>query len=300
MLQQRIVSGCLLAALVFFAAFRLPIIAILPLLLLVAALAQSEFYRLLDTLGIPAFRVVGTAAGAALLTVTFLALTLPDSFSLPRAADLAADMEIATLFLVVFAICLRQFPQKHNRQPLATISCTIFGVLYVPFLFNYITKILFHWEHPNGWLGPLSVTGRSLALYLIVVVKMTDIGAYAVGRLAGRHKMIPRVSPGKTWEGLLGGLAAGTAASLAYFLLFRTSPAGGLGILRFAWSDALILGLILSGVGVLGDLVESLMKRAGGAKDSGTVVPGMGGMLDLIDSLLLTAPCCYYYLRLIT
>ena len=124
--------------------------------------------------------------------------------------------------------------------------------------------------------------------------KFTDIGAYLVGCAIGRHKLIPRISPGKSWEGVFGGVLVGTLVGTLYVWGLRDvfAPLG------LTWLRALPLGLVLSVCAVVGDLTESLFKRAANVKDSGGVVPGMGGTLDVLDSILFTAPAVYLFLRL--
>lgn len=294
-MHQRLISGSLLGALFLLAAFFMPAILAGPLILLVALSAQWEFYRLLDAVGIPSYRFVGMLSGFLLIGVTFL------GFMMPMQSWSVWEMESCVLFLTIFVVCVRTFPQKNNTQPLNTIACTLLGVLYVPFLFNFITKLLFHWGTP-GWCERIVPSGRWFLLYLVIVVKMTDVGAYFVGRAMGKHKMFPRISPGKSWEGLAGGLIAGAISSVVIFYLLRVEVDGQwyIGAVPFGWISAVTLGLLLAGVGVLGDLVESLLKRAVGAKDASAMIPGMGGLLDVLDSLLLGAPFLYFYLRLIT
>jgi phosphatidate cytidylyltransferase len=183
---------------------------------------------------------------------------------------------------------------------LPTIACTLLGVLYVPFLLMFLVWLSFRWT-PTSGLAPLSATATSLVLYLIVVVKASDVGAYFVGSSIGRHKMFPRISPGKTWEGLAGGLASGILASAVcfWFLRGRVTCTGSVefGKLTLSFFHAWILGGLLAGIGVIGDLVESLLKRSAGLKDSGRLFPGMGGILDVLDSLLFAAPALYFYMR---
>ena len=128
-------------------------------------------------------------------------------------------------------------------------------------------------------------------LYFVIVTKFSDTGAYAVGSLIGRHQMIPRISPGKTWEGFGGAIAVSTAASLVFVHFFgRQMPC-------MTALHAVVLGVVLSVAAVIGDLIESLFKREAGVKDSGKLFPGIGGILDLLDSLLFNAPIMYLYLR---
>lgn len=277
-LLPRVQSALLLAAGLLAAAFWLPPAGILAVLLLVCAVATLEFYSLLDNAGVLHFKVVGTTGG--------LLLVLTSWFSLGRApATISYEYEWFVLFAVTVVVLLRIFPQKNNPRPLETLAATILGLMYVPFLFNFFTKLLMVW---GGW------EGRLLVLYLIVVVKVTDIGAYLVGCSIGRHKLVPRISPLKTWEGTIGGVAAGLAASI----FFHCIVGGDLGVVSFSLKDALVLGLLLPVAGVIGDLTESQLKRAAGVKDAGRIILGMGGMLDLIDSLLFAAPTLYIYSRL--
>ena len=125
------------------------------------------------------------------------------------------------------------------------------------------------------------------------------MGAFFVGRRWGRHQLCERLSPKKTWEGFVAGLITSTAVALAMMACLPAAPGGAwLGVLVMHWHDAAILGLLLSGVGVLGDLIESQLKRAAGAKDSGGLIPGMGGLLDVLDSILFAVPALYIYVRL--
>jgi phosphatidate cytidylyltransferase len=124
-----------------------------------------------------------------------------------------------------------------------------------------------------------------------LVTKFSDTGAYAVGSLIGRHKMIPRVSPGKTWEGFGGALLFSAGASVA-FAYWAGDRLPGMDLVH-----GVVLGVLLGASAVLGDLIESLFKRESGLKDSGHFFPGIGGILDLLDSILFNAPLMYLYLR---
>src|SRR6185503_11084438 len=137
----------------------------------------------------------------------------------------------------------------------------------------------------------LDGNGKYYVLYFILVTKFSDTGAYLVGSLIGRHKMIPRISPGKTWEGFGGAIVISTGASVLFAALAGPRLAG------MNWMHAVLLGIVLSTAAVVGDLIESLFKREAGVKDSGQFFPGIGGILDLLDSLLFNAPLMYLYLR---
>jgi phosphatidate cytidylyltransferase len=170
---------------------------------------------------------------------------------------------------------------KSNGAGIQAIAVTLFGLMYVPWLFNFIQKITYF----------QGVDGHLYLLYFLVVTKFSDIGAYCVGSVLGRHKMIPRISPGKTWEGFAGAVVVSTGISVAFAHLAGNRLAG------MNLVHAAILGIILSMAAVIGDLIESLFKREAGVKDSGRLFPGIGGILDLLDSLLFNAPLMYLYLR---
>jgi phosphatidate cytidylyltransferase len=258
------------------------------LLVVIAALAQYEFYAMLDKAGLPVFRVVGMLSGAAVISATFWTIG-------PRAEQLAAGYrwENFVILATLIFVFVRQFPQKHNEKPIVTVAVTLLGVWYVAFLLNYLTRLAFGWR-ADGFYQPVSATGRMLILYLVAVVKISDVGAFFTGRSLGRHKLFPRLSPKKTIEGLAGGIVSSIVMSLSFFFITK----GQLGSISFGLHDAIILGTILPIVGVVGDLFESLLKRASGVKDSGTLIPGMGGALDVLDSLLFGAPVLYAYISL--
>ncbi len=288
MLKQRIVSGVLLGAVVVAVANYLPSPACWLLLVVIAALAQYEFYAMLDKAGLPVFRVVGMLSGAAVISATFWTIG-------PSPEQLAAGYRWENLVILatVMFVFIRQFPQKNNKQPIITMAVTLLGVWYVAFLLNYLTRLAFGWRD-DGLVHTVGPTGRMMVLYLVAVVKISDVGAFFTGRSLGRHKLFPRLSPKKTWEGLIGGIVSSVVMSLLFFWLTD----GALGKVQFGLHDALILGLVLPVVGVLGDLFESLLKRAADIKDSGSLIPGMGGVLDVLDSLLFGAPLLYAYTAL--
>ncbi len=233
--------------------------------------------------GFVCFRFWGLANGLLLMASTFVYLTVYQPGSrFSGQPSRAADFESAVLVLFVLGLCLREFVSKKNQgNAMTAISMTLLGLMYVPWLLNFIQKI-------NFFPG---VDGRFYVLYFIVVTKFSDVGAYCTGSLIGRHKMIPRISPGKTWEGFAGAVVISTACSLGLAALLGDRLAG------MTPFHAVVLGVILSVSAVVGDLIESLFKREAGVKDSGQFFPGIGGILDLLDSLLFNAPLMYLYLR---
>jgi len=251
--------------------------------LLIAFLALAglvEFYGLAQKRGLACFKISGVIGGVLLMVGTFLNVTghLGTANGSPARVN---DFETGFLILFVLGLCLRQLFAKENSTGLTAIAVTLFGLMYVPWLLNFIQKIFFF---PG-------VEGKFFLLYFIMLTKFSDMGAYVVGSLIGRHKMIPRISPGKTWEGFVGAIVVSTGASVVFVHYFGSHMAG------MNVHHAIVLGIILSSTAVVGDLIESLFKRECGAKDSGNVLPGIGGVLDLLDSILFNAPIMYLYLR---
>ena len=253
----------------------------LGLMVLLAGIGLSEFYGLVEKRELVCFRGWGIFAGMLLIVGTFFHLT--GKLGLHNSPARVNDFETSFLVLFVLGLCLRQFVSRSNTAGILAISTTLFGLMYVPWLLNFIQKINYF---PN-----LNGGGTYYVLYFIVVTKFSDTGAYVIGSLIGRHKLIPRISPGKTWEGFGGAIAASLLASLLFARL------AGDKLLGMNWTHATLLGLVLSTGAVVGDLIESLFKREAGVKDSGHYFPGIGGILDLLDSLVFNAPLMYLYLR---
>jgi phosphatidate cytidylyltransferase len=246
-------------------------------------IALWEFYRMLDHRGLPNFKITAMVCGAIMLGGSFY-------YFAKMGPARSYDFEVAVLLFFLLTVFARQmFARLRQDEPLQTMAYTLFGLLYVLWLYNFITKIVY--VVPRSSAG--AVTGQFYVLYLIAVTKFSDMGAYLLGSAIGRHQMIPHISPQKTWEGFLGALALSLCASLA---LYKLMP-GHLSVLN--WTHATILGLLLGFAAVVGDLAESIIKRSTGVKDSGNFLPGIGGALDLVDSLLFTAPLLFFYLRLV-
>jgi phosphatidate cytidylyltransferase len=253
----------------------------LAIMMLLAALGLMEFYDLVEKRGLVCFRWIGLLGGVVVMLGTFLHCT--GRLGIHGSPARVNDFETALLVAFVLGLCLRQFASKTNPSGLLAISTTLFGLMYVPWLLNFIQKINF--------FPTIGGDGKYYVLYFILVTKFSDTGAYAVGSLIGRHKMIPRVSPGKTWEGFGGAILGSVLASLVFMQLARGHLAG------MNLTHAIVLGVLLSVAAVIGDLIESIFKREAGVKDSGSFFPGIGGILDLLDSLLFNAPIMYLYLR---
>lgn len=227
------------------------------------SIALFELYRMAFGLRENTVLVgLGLASTAAVIAHPHLTLSLGDL------------LLAATLAMILAMLCAGAFIEHRFKD--ATV--VLFGVLYIGLTLSSLvsTRAL--------------PAGEWLVLFVALVTWAGDTGAYYAGSLWGRHLLAPRVSPKKTLEGLLGGMALAVAVSLlarAWFL-----P-------QFTAMDALFLGVLLTVAGLFGDLCESAMKRSVGVKDSGGILPGHGGMLDRLDSLLFTAPAFYYYIVLV-
>jgi phosphatidate cytidylyltransferase len=246
-------------------------------------LALWEFYSILEKKKLPNFKLTGLLCGLVLICGSFY------YFHKVGPAE-SYDFELSVVLFFLLVVFTRQmFRGMRDVSPLETMAYTLFGLLYVLWLFNFITKIVY--VTPRG--PAHEITGHFYVLYLIVVTKFSDMGAYLTGSVIGRHLLVPHISPKKTWEGFFGALGFSVLGSYAMIWLMP----GHLSLLNM-WHGT-FLGLLLGFAAIVGDLAESIVKRSADVKDSGTMLPGIGGALDLIDSLLFTAPLLFFYLRFV-
>lgn len=282
--RWRLISSIVLWGIMLAVIFWLPPTALYIFVNVVTARAVWEFYKICEAKGLRTYKVWGVIGTIALLSGSWFVFGMREFHSTADFAPLSYDFDIFILLVFAIGVFIRQFPQKLNPQGIETMAVTLFGLMYVAWLANFITRVNF-----------ATANGRYWVMYLVAVTKFTDIGAYIVGSTLGRHKMTPRISPKKTWEGTVGGLLFAVVTSV---LCFHYMPdkleADGMKM-----SHAIVLGLLLGFAAVIGDLAESLVKREAGVKDSSTILPGHGGCLDMIDSLLFTAPLLYVYMRLV-
>ena len=230
-------------------------------------LALWEFYLLAKKLQLKPDPVPGYVAGAALITIS-----LQNEPSLNFLLFLLVVMVLVIVTLI--SAMLRGAPFD---KMIASSGATVLGVLYVALLGTHLVLIR------TGFTPDQS---RHLLSFFFLVLMGSDAGAYYIGRAFGKRKLAPAISPGKTWEGVFGGVAAALAmATLAHFWFFRELP--------LKWTLPLAFAMCI--VGILGDLVESALKRSASAKDAANILPGHGGLLDRLDSLLFNAPLLYYF-----
>ena len=241
-----------------------------------------EYFALLKSGGIGHHRELGLGAAAILIGLNFCILR-SDSFGLQNIAIFV--YEAAVFALLMIFLFLREFGRNSPGRPTAeAIAFTLFGVIYIPWLFLFMAKILY--LTPRDAAG--YTTGQYLVLFVVSVTKFTDVGAFLCGSLFGRTPFFPNISPKKTWEGIAGALVLGVLIGIGVFRFFGNHlPPFSLGLICS-------LSLLFGVTGIAGDLAESLLKRSLETKDSGHALPGIGGSLDLIDSLLFTLPLAYF------
>lgn len=279
MLKHRVRSGILMGAALLAALVFLPPAGAVAVLTLLCGLGMWEYFELLRSGGIPHQRWPAIVGGMVLIVATWLCHTHY------RESNMYHDVEAIILFGVLAFVIVRQMFIPPVDQAMRSVAATMLGILYIAWLFNFLNKLLLVFGFEEG---------RWLIFYLALVVKLTDVGAFFIGSRLGGPKFFPSISPAKTWSGVLGGLATGIAFSLLGLYLMQSKMAH----LSFNWVDALVLGFLLSATGIIGDLIESMLKRSSGVKDSGHIIQGMGGFLDVVDSLIFAAPVLYIYMRL--
>lgn len=248
------------------------------LFLIIAGLAFAaglfEFFTLTKKLELKADANLGYL-GAAVFFVAFL-FDAPTRFP---------DLLILTAALFIIAVFISQtfrFQADFSKM-LTGVGATILGVFYVAFLGGFIIATRVGFE--NSIVPNLST---KLLGFFFLVLMGSDSGAYFAGKAFGKHKLAPKISPGKTWEGSIGGILASLAfAALAHFWFLP----------ELALAYALPLAAVMSVVGALGDLAESAMKRGSDVKDAANILPGHGGLLDRLDSLVFNAPILYYFAK---
>jgi phosphatidate cytidylyltransferase len=197
--------------------------------------------------------------------------------------------QLPTLVLAAAAILLFLNHFKDTTNALPNIAVQFFGICYVAVPLSFLLGVLYPFAHDGA-----PQEGKWWLAYLIVVTKITDVGAYFVGRLWGKHQLSPLLSPKKTVEGAVAGLLCAVGMSLAMHYLGDLFSHG---TFHLSFRESILLGVLIGLFGQIGDLAESLLKRDAVVKDSNTL-PGLGGILDMVDSLLLTTPIVYFFLRL--
>jgi phosphatidate cytidylyltransferase len=280
-MNSRLITAAI-ALPVLIASIICPPLQILFVVLAAAAIvvALYEFWFLARRVGAKPDVVVGYAATAALLVIfIFNWLEL---------------LYLVVPLFVVAALVAEMLRGAPFEKMILSVGSTVLGVFYVAFLGGHLLTVRTRFPHayaaPETFLFGEGLVSRSLSTHLLafffLVLMGSDTGAYYTGRLLGKHKLAPSVSPGKTWEGAAGGMGASLlAAALAHYWFFPELSLGA----------ALPLAAVMNVLGVVGDLTESALKRGAKTKDAAQILPGHGGFLDRLDSLLFNAPVIYYF-----
>lgn len=274
MLRWRLLLGVLLIAMLvglcwLDAGAAVPGVWLLPLVIVATVLATKE---VLDLLAAAGMRPLGWAVhllNLCLVVTPWIAL-FGESW--------ATELSVPGLCLAVPVLLLFVVEMCRYREPggnMSNLAGGVFALVYVGMMLQFAVSLRLSW-------------GLGALISWIVVVKMGDTGAYVVGRLIGRRKMAPRISPGKTIEGAIGALLFSCVGAWVAFWLIAPTP-----LAPPPWWGVLVFGLLVGVAGMVGDLAESLLKRDVGVKDSSTWLPGFGGVLDMLDSLLLSAPVAW-------
>lgn len=266
MSMTRVVTGAALIPLLFIVVWYLPQMAFVALAAAASAVGQVEL------------SVMARARGARPLTVTGAVLGILVIINVARPLLPLAGGPVFWIAVSVLAVLtVRLFARRPVEGAFEDVSFTLLGVLYVALLFGFQVAI-----HAGQ-------AGKYWLVFLYLVIWASDTGAYYAGTAFGKHRLYEKISPKKSIEGLVGGMAA----SMVTAVLCKLWLVQDLGTV-----EALVLGGALALVGTVGDLAESLLKRSAGVKDSGTLIPGHGGILDRMDSMLFAAPVLFYYLRM--
>ncbi|MFC6996723.1 phosphatidate cytidylyltransferase [Rufibacter roseus] len=264
--QQRVLAGVIGGA-VFIGAIYFSVWSFFLLFLVLTILGQLEFYRLLSEKGYHPQRSVGLLLGVGAYLVGFAA----------EYGTLATEWLFLMPPIVLLALIAELYRKK--ELPFVNVAFTLLGVFYVAAPFALLHVLAFQTDQ-YSW---------QIVLGVMFLIWSSDSGAYAAGKSFGKHKLFPRISPGKTWEGWAGGLVLAVVVAWGLSFFFQDLS------LELWLGMAVLIGIF----GVLGDLVESMLKRSLGVKDSGTLIPGHGGILDRFDSLIMVIPFLVAFLELV-
>jgi len=265
---KRTISTLILVTVIAFVVYGFPEWLFCGVVVLFILAGLAEFFNMAEAKNIFVFKKFGIIVGGLIPIAVFAANYTP---------ALRDIWPLVIVFVCLFAFGL-QFSRKGKDQDhLISMGLTLFAFLYIAWFFSFFIKIR------------ALDNGRNLIAFVILIVKGTDIGAYLIGSKIGKNELIPRISPNKTKEGTIGGIVVGMVIALVF----------GKMLTDFSYVNILVIAFILSVCGQLGDLAESLMKRDCQVKDSGGIFAGIGGSLDLIDSLVIAAPIFYGYISLI-
>jgi phosphatidate cytidylyltransferase len=264
--KNRLITSIVMISLVGAAVFNYALFVLVFMALTIGGL--YEFFYLIKKKGFPIYSYTGIIIGVLIPLSIFIRF------------EPTKGWELLFIIIILLMVFMLQLIRRDNTNAIVGISTTLFGVLYVSWLFSFLIKI-------RGLLP--GEDGIKLLIFILLVTKAGDIGALLVGSKFGRHPLLPRVSPNKTVEGSLGSFVFSMGVAVVGADLLPPE-------LNFSTLHVSLMGAFFGGIGQLGDMSESLIKRDCGVKDSGKILPGLGGILDAIDSVLFSAPPFYFYM----
>ncbi len=270
MLKKRIISSVILIALTIAIIFFLPNWIFVLAVATIIGLALYEFFSLVQRKGIPIYKPFGVVVGMCIPLFVYFRF------------EPTQKWELAFMVALCLILFLLQFMRRSSTNALSAVAITCFGILYLGWFSSFIIKL-------KLIADPSLPAGSMLVAFLILVSKLGDIGAYLIGSRFGKHVLIPRISPKKSVEGSIGGFIFSLAGALISKAFLPS----------MSYLHLIVLGILLGILTQIGDLSESLIKRDCATKDSNTIFPGLGGILDLIDSLLFATPVLYFYIRIL-
>ena len=245
------------------------------LITLLSALTLYEFYGMTKKMGLRPFRWMGIFFSVLMTAAPYYVAFFYEE------SDVGPSLAAGLLVLALLVSCVRVLGERDAASRIETITTTVIGLLYIPFMLQFLVRILMR-ESDSG-------SNLALCLWVVTVSKCCDMGALLTGLAIGRHKLAPSISPKKTWEGAVGGVlaSAGVGAAIAFFAASHLPE-------KMTVTVAAVIAVPLALTTIISDLIESALKRRAETKDTGTLIPGIGGAFDLTDSLILTAPVAYF------
>lgn len=263
-MMQRVFSSIILACIAILGIWYYPISWII--VSLFTFMGLYEFFYMVEKKGVQLFKPLGLAIAVLIPLTIYHKLVVKEG------------LQFLFVIIVLFLLFLLEMGKKEKHQPVLSLSATVFGIIYISWCFSFLLRTR---QLPQGQI---------LTVFLLLVTKSSDIGAYLWGRAFGSVPLIATISPKKSLEGAIGGFFTAVIIGNIFAHFFVDS-------LRF--TEKFYLIIIIAIISQLGDLFESLIKRDCEVKDSGKIFPGMGGVLDVIDSIIFTAPTFYLYITML-
>jgi len=269
-LAQRIIAGVLGAA-VLIGAIYWSEWSFFVIFLLIMSFSLWEFYAILEKANFKTMKLLAVGVGVLIFSGTFWV----------QRNEKYAGLLLLSIFALLFVLFVLKLYDKNDREPFANLAMNILGLLYVCVPFSLLLGVSY-------WGSQRGLYHYQIPLGILFCLWASDTGAYFVGKKLGKTKLFERISPKKTWEGFVGGMIFSQMVAWGLSVYF-TSVEG--------WKWFVISGIIVT-IGTYGDLVESMLKRSLGIKDSGSVIPGHGGFLDRFDGLLVAMPFVAFFFKL--